>query len=93
MSNTVVNGSFEWDADKAASNVAKHGVTFEEAATVVDSDTAIELQDTVNPARVAIIGFSIAARILFVVVVERGARTRIISARKATSHEAKRLGK
>jgi len=31
---TVAFGDFEWDADKAAANAAKHGVTFEEATTV-----------------------------------------------------------
>ena len=32
---TVTFGDFEWDAEKAAANVAKHGVTFEEATTVL----------------------------------------------------------
>jgi len=31
---TVVEGDFEWDSDKATSNLAKHGVSFAEAATV-----------------------------------------------------------
>ncbi len=33
---TVTFGDFEWDAEKAAANAAKHGVTFEEATTVFD---------------------------------------------------------
>ena len=36
---------FEWDARKAASNLAKHGVSFEEAATVFDDDLARIFED------------------------------------------------
>ena len=34
---TVVHGDFEWDADKAATNIAKHGVSFEEAASAMSA--------------------------------------------------------
>jgi hypothetical protein len=34
---------FEWDAEKAATNLRKHGVSFEEAATVFDDPLAVTL--------------------------------------------------
>lgn len=88
VSATVVEGEFEWDADKAAANVEKHGVTFEEAMGVFFDPNAAELPDLAHPDRFNIIGFSARSRLLFVVAVERGERTRIISARKATKAEA-----
>jgi len=41
----VVRGEFEWDADKAASNLAKHFVSFEEAATVFADPNVLFLDD------------------------------------------------
>lgn len=81
---------FEWDESKARNNVQKHDVTFEEAAEVFfdpfyrmgDASTAYEQ-------RYFGIGYSLSQRILLVVYVERGGRTRIISARRATRHERK----
>jgi hypothetical protein len=84
---TVVEGDFEWDAAKAASNVAKHGVSFEEAATALVDPDATFLQDQLDPDRLIAIGMSANARVLVVVHVERGARDRIISARPATRTE------
>lgn len=97
MLETVVSecGGFEWDSDKAASNLTKHGVSFEEAVTVLSDVDAHVDADALDPTRVNVIGFSNAARVLYVVAVERveADRIRIISARKATKQEAKRLGK
>ena len=81
---------FEWDEDKAQSNVEDHGVTFEEAAEVFfdpfyqggDASRDDEQRDF-------IIGYSLAQRLLLVVYLERGARTRITSARPATRQERK----
>ena len=42
---TVVEGDFEWDSDKAASNLRKHGVSFPEAATVFADPLAVYLDD------------------------------------------------
>ena len=84
---TVTFGDFEWDADKAAANLAKHGVSFAEAVTVfLDLDYLLK-RDAVEPDRFVAIGVSRRARVLFVVHCERGARLRIISARRATSGE------
>ena len=81
---------FQWDEDKAQSNLLKHGIAFEEAAEVFfdpfhqtgDASTDDEQRDF-------IVGYSLLQRILLVVYVERDQRTRIISARRATRHERK----
>jgi uncharacterized DUF497 family protein len=82
--------AFEWDADKAQSNIEKHGVTFEEAAEVF-FDPFYQSGDTAEEGelREFILGYSIAPRLLLVVYIEREERTRIISARPATRHERK----
>jgi hypothetical protein len=81
---TVFEGDFEWDAVKARGNLAKHGVSFEEATTVFDDVQAIEAPDFYDPARFVLIGRSRLSRVLFVVHCERDRRIRIISARRAT---------
>jgi hypothetical protein len=81
---TVFEGDFEWDAVKARINLAKHGVSFEEATTVFDDVRAIEAPDFYDPARFVLIGRSRLSRVLFVVHCERDHRIRIISARRAT---------
>ncbi len=84
---TVTFGDFEWDADKAAANVARHGVTFEEAATVFLDLDYLLIRDLLEPERFIAIGMSSQARVLFVVPCDRGQRLRIISARRATRGE------
>jgi uncharacterized DUF497 family protein len=84
---TVIEGSFEWDSDKAAANLAKHGVSFAEAATVFADPFAIYLDDGSGQGRMVVIGASLRQRVLYVVHVERGERDRIISARSATAAE------
>ena len=81
---TVVEGDFEWDEDKAASNASKHGVSFEEAATVFADPHAVYFDDGSGTARMVVIGTSLRERVLCVVHVERATRDRIISARPAT---------
>lgn len=82
--------AFEWDADKARSNIEKHGVTFEEAAEVF-FDPFYQSGDAAlgGEPREFILGYSLAPRLHLVVYLERGERTRIISARPATRHERK----
>lgn len=81
---------FEWDENKAQTNFEKHGVTFEEAAEVFfDPFYQIGNTTTNNEQRDLIIGYSLAQRLLLVVYVERGRRSRIISARPATRTERK----
>ena len=82
---------FTWDSRKASANVRKHGVTVEEAATVFADELALIAEDALDPARALIIGESAGRRILVTVFVEIHARQiRIISARRATSHERRR---
>ena len=84
---TVTFGDFEWDADKATVNAAKHGVAFEEAVTVFLDLDYLLIRDAVVPERFVAIGVSKQARVLFVVHCERGEKVRIISARRATRRE------
>ncbi len=84
---------FEWDPRKARSNLRKHGVSFDEAISVFYDDEALLLDDLEHSEveeRFVLLGLSSVLRILVVVHCLRGDadRIRIISARKATSHEA-----
>ena len=69
---------FDWDATKAAGNIEKHGITFEEA-TEVFLDPFVQFGDALE--------YSGSERLLLVVHVERGVRYGLISARKATPHQ------
>ncbi|MGH7437020.1 MAG: BrnT family toxin [Polyangiaceae bacterium] len=82
---------FIWDPRKAASNLRKHSVTFEEAKTAFDDEHALVQPDLVHGDRLLILGMSARARMLFVVYIEREPddTIRIISARRATPHERK----
>lgn len=86
---------FEWDVNKARTNQAKHGVSFEEAATVFGDPCARIIADpdhSVDEERFVILGLSNRARELVVCHCLRGkggAVIRIISARKATKAEAR----
>lgn len=83
---------FEWDANKASSNIKKHRVSFEEAQSVFYDEFAVQFFDN-NDAeaenRFLMLGFSDKARLLIVCHCERnqGNVIRIISARKATKAE------
>ena len=79
---------FEWDEDKAAANLKKHGVRFETAAKVFWDENRIELYDyehSTDEDRYNTIG--LVDNILFVVYTERKNRIRLISARPANSKE------
>lgn len=83
---------FEWDATKAAANVSKHGVSFEEAQSVFYDEFAVQFFDEEHSAteeRFLMLGMSTGARLLLVCHCERdsGNVIRIISARKATKRE------
>ena len=85
-------GVVEWDADKASENAQKHGVSFEEAATVFADPsvvTSFDGQHSENEVRFRDLGFSASGRLLVVVHTERQSRLRIISARNATAREWK----
>jgi uncharacterized DUF497 family protein len=82
----------EWDADKAASNLRKHGVSFEEAATALLDPMALAQEDSSAEAeaRWVLLGMSAQPRLLTVVYTLRSQdRIRLISARRATRKEAR----
>ena len=81
---------FEWDETKAAKNIEKHRVSFDEAATVFDDPmfiTFIDEEHSVDEERYITIGLSKQGRLLMVAHTDREGRIRIISARKATKTE------
>ena len=83
---------FEWDSAKAADNLAAHGVSFEEAATVFRdalSATGPDPDHSVGEERFVTFGVSTSGRLLVVAHTEIGDIIRIISARPATSGERK----
>ena len=85
---------FEWDINKAISNLNKHGISFEEASTVFDDEYAILFDDpdhSDEEQRFLLIGMSIKANLLIVCHCERTDESviRIISARKATKTESR----
>jgi len=82
--------NFEWDDQKAASNLSKHGVSFDEAVSVFGDGRALTFSDTDHSEledRSRTYGFSNKTRLLVVVHTERRNGIRIISARKATRSE------
>ena len=81
---------FEWDTAKGAENLARHGVSFEEAATVFRdtlSATGADPDHSVGEERFITFGVSTSGRLLVVAHTERGDTIRIISARPATPGE------
>ena len=79
---------FTWDPRKAASNRKKHGVSFPEASTAFDDPLGAYYPDTASDERFILIGFSERQHLLYVVHAEvQQDVIRIISARRATSHE------
>ncbi len=86
------NHEYEWDTRKAHSNLDKHGVDFAEAAEVFFDEYGRYGDASVGTeAREFLIGYSFSNRLLLIVHMERGDRTRIISARPATRYERKTL--
>ena len=84
---------FDWDPAKAASNLRKHGVSFEEAQSVFYDEFAIQFYDEPHSSveeRFLMLGMSSGAHLLLVCHCERdgGGVIRIISARKATKQES-----
>lgn len=83
---------FEWDSAKAAGNLIKHRVSFDEASTVFGDPLAISIDDpdhSSDEARFITTGLSTARRLLVVAHSYREGRIRIITARSANSRERK----
>lgn len=82
--------NFEWDSEKAANNLRKHRISFDEAVTVFGDPLAITFSDTDHSeteVRSRTYGVSNKGRLLVVVHTERPNKLRIINARKATRYE------
>jgi hypothetical protein len=83
---------FEWDRRKAAFNLSKHGVSFEQALTVFGDPLARIFDDedhSMEEHREIIIGHSMKERLLLVCFTAGGQSVRIFSARRATRKERK----
>jgi len=83
---------FEWDPRKDAANLAKHGVSFEEAATVFGDPLGRIVRDprhSDDEERLVLLGLSSRERLLAVMFTDRGEAIRIISARRVTRSERK----
>lgn len=83
---------FEWDKNKAESNLKKHRVSFEEGETVFEDDFTVTINDdahSFDEKRFVTIGQSLAGRLLIVFHTFEEERIRIISARKPTKAERK----
>jgi uncharacterized protein len=81
---------FEWNGNKAASNLSKHGVSFEEAKSVFDDPLYVDFYDpnhSEDEERYLIVGESNRGRLLIVSYTERGNSIRLISAREVTRIE------
>jgi uncharacterized protein len=81
---------FEWDPEKAQQNTRRHGVSFEEAATVFGDPLSLTVDDpmhSIGEQRFVTLGLSVNRRLLVVAHTERGDAVRIISARRATPRE------
>lgn len=81
---------FEWDPGKAARNFEKHGVSFQEAATVFGDPLSYTFDDpdhTDEELRFLTIGLAATGRLLVVSHTDRGGKVRLISARELTRKE------
>lgn len=81
---------FEWDPKKAASNLKKHEVPFDEAATAFGDPLSLTIPDpdhSDDEDRFILLGQTFAGRYVVVIHTYRGERIRIISARIATNNE------
>ena len=81
---------FEWDENKAARNLSKHSISFEEARTVFDDPLYVDFYDpdhSDDEERYLIIGQSSQGRLLIVSYTEKGDLIRLIGTRVVTRAE------
>ncbi|MEQ1738520.1 MAG: BrnT family toxin [Methyloglobulus sp.] len=84
--------NYEWDENKTTLNLAKHGVSFDEAVSVFDDPLYVDFYDpdhSFEEHRFILLGQSVNGRLLFVSYMERNDTIRIISARETTPSERK----
>ncbi len=83
---------FEWDFQKAEINLKKHGISFEEAASVFFDDFSRIKWDpdhSIDEDRFIILGNSNKNKLLTIAFTDRNNKIRIINARKSTNNERK----
>ena len=81
---------FDWDPVKAEANFRKHGVTFDEAGEMLETDECEERPDarhSLGEGRVRTIGYAPGEAVIVVITSTGGRRPRIISAQRATKRE------
>ena len=86
------NSEFQWDEEKAKSNLKKHGVSFEEGATIFNDPmiaTILDPDHSEDEERFISVGMSMIRCLLTVIHTYRKERIRLVSARKATKAEKK----
>jgi len=81
---------FEWDEKKQQSNLTKHRIDFEDAIGIFEGPTLVRRSDRDDETRFVAIG-EVAGETIAVVYTIRGTAYRIISARRANNHEARRF--
>lgn len=82
--------NFEWDPNKAVTNLEKHGISFDEASTAFFdplSSTVLDPRHSDDEARFVLVGLTYAGRLVVVFHTDRGEALRLISARPATRRE------
>ncbi|MCB0165635.1 MAG: BrnT family toxin [Anaerolineae bacterium] len=89
---TLYHVHFEWDSQKASTNIYKHGITFETACEVFHDPFVQMVDEEVvdNEIREAVVGMTVDWRLVYVVYVFRKEVIRIISARLVTKAERNR---
>jgi len=80
---------FEWDPAKNASNILRHGLSFEEAASIFAGPVLTGPDDFAGEDREKCFGLLGGVVVICVIHTERNGKIRIISARKATANERK----
>jgi len=81
--------NFEWDRQKAGTNLRKHGINFADAATALEDEAALTIRDASceSEERWVSLGMDALGRLLVVIYTWRGDNVRLISAREATRRE------
>lgn len=91
---TILLVEYEWDEEKAAANLRKHGLDFADAALVLEDELALTMRDLHSEEeRFVALGRDPNGRLLAVVYTWRGERIRLISARETTSKERRHYEK
>jgi uncharacterized protein len=85
---TIIEMAYQWNPEKAAANLRKHGINFADAVSVFSDNLAITIPDErFDEERFVTIGMDAFARVLVIVYILQSDEMRLISARKATRQE------